>query len=96
MRLPVVWVLKAMTKWVMPPKRMVQPMKRVMAIPEMSGMRMAKKPARSRRMLRAMDQLTALPAMDLRGVGLLMLMRFSPPKDVDISGWECGRMAGER
>jgi hypothetical protein len=47
-------------------------MSNVTARPEMGGMRMAKRPARMRRMLRAMDQLMALPATAVRGVELFM------------------------
>jgi hypothetical protein len=59
---------------------MIQPKKRVTAIPEMGGMRMAKIPASRSRTLRAMDQLRALETGDARGAVLLMM---SPPKDVD-------------
>jgi hypothetical protein len=75
-----------MMKWVMPLKRIAQPTKTVMAIPEIDGTRIAKKPAMRRRTLRAMDQLMAVRATVLRGAGLLMFMRVSPPKDVDIRG----------
>ena len=44
MRPPVVWVLKAKMKWVIPLSTIAQPMKRVMPIPETDGIRMAKKP----------------------------------------------------
>ena len=66
---PVVWVLKAKMKWVTPLMIMIQPKKRVMAIPEMRGRRMAKRPARMRRTLRAMDQLMALGASRGEGDG---------------------------
>ena len=57
----------------MPLRIMAQPKKRVIAIPEMDGMRMAKKPRTMRRTLRAMDQLTALGAMPERVTGVVVM-----------------------
>ncbi len=70
---PVVWVLKAKMKWVMPLNTMAQPKTRVMARPETDGTRMAKSPATMRRMLRAMDQLMALGTSAVRVDGGVLM-----------------------
>jgi hypothetical protein len=72
-RPPVVWVLKAKMRWVMPLRIIAQPKKRVMATPEMKGRSKAKSPAMMRKMLRAMDQLMALGARAERVDGAVLM-----------------------
>ena len=67
---PVVWVLKAKTRWVKPLTIMGQPKMRVRAKPDMDGIKMANNPARMSRTLRAMDQLMALGARLARVEGV--------------------------
>jgi hypothetical protein len=71
---PVVWVLKAKTKWVMPLRIMSQPKRRVTPTPEIKGTQMAKRPAMMSRTLRAIDQLIALGTRleKVDGVALMM------------------------
>jgi len=67
-------------KWVKPLTIMAQPKKRVAAMPEMGGIRMAKRPARIRRMLRAMDQPKALGKTAARGLGGVLMI--GSPRDI--------------
>jgi hypothetical protein len=86
---PVVWVLKAKTKWVMPLMIMAQAKKMVMPMPETNGMRRAKRPKRMRRTLRAMDQLMALGARAENEVGAVVMVILQ-----DVKKWAAG-MGGE-
>ena len=73
--------MKAKTKWVIPLKIIAQAKMSVTAIPETGGTRMAKKPARIKRMLRAMDQLMDF-GESAESEAEAVLMKDSP-KDVD-------------
>jgi hypothetical protein len=81
MRVPVVWVLKAKMKWVMPLKIIAQPKKRVITIPEIEGMRMANSPVTMSRTLRAMDQLTALGAKSESAAGVVLIVSSKRGRD---------------
>src|ERR1700677_2250088 len=78
---PVVWVLKAKTKWVMPLKIIAQAKMTVTAMPETGGTRMAKMPARIKRTLRAMDQLMDFGESAESEVEVVLIR--DSPKDVD-------------